>query len=580
MKVDSTLYLRMIGDYYLHAYVLKHSDIVKSNYTSSLIQDMFNEISNSMYGQLFKYGNKTRIAIGMFKLDVENNIKFYDIYNNEIIEYYGIISPFDGNFYTDNTEIIKQANTHRTSNGLCYIVLNGDVNFIMEITESIKNMSISYFSKAIINKIVLFSPDNEKFITDIVSIILGAPYCVSPEGETVLKVGENYIETDKNNYEFNYAISYPKIGTKLYFCEPVVKLCSVNDGAIKYNINYIKLNKVKSFNNELYSDTISKALTDNLIYVDIPIEIASENSNVLMDISYVFKNLKIVFSESISSKLDKSSTDCVESTKNILTSSYMVDTYEKHSLTVDYYNEESQIYFSENIKYEILNNGLATYSENHYITSNKEEYETYDYEESNLVSHLEEENIDIDYIDLKSSALEDYSVINVLERELNSVFAIDYNGLFDDYLDVNFEDKNSINAIETEKETITSYIVDYMMSQSDSQTITSTIEENIITVEDDIKTSSLETVESSNVYDNLETSIVSSNSLNIDDELTSFNIDKEDVSVYNTNSFETLTVEIETQMVKTNNEMSVIAKDILNTNDEMLVNSDTNIDKE
>jgi len=580
MRVDSTLYLRMIGDYYLHAYVLKHSDIVQNNYTSSIIQNMFNETSKSIYGQLLKYGNKIKISIGLFKIDVKNNIKFYDIYNNQITDYYGIVSPFDGSFYTDSAKIIKQANTYRVSNGLCYIVRNGDVNFIMELTESIKKMSVSHFAKAIVNKILLFNPDNKKFITDMVSIILGAPYCLSPNGETVLKVHENYIETDKNGYEFETAVSYPEIGTKLNFCEPVVKLCSVNDGAIKYNINHIKLNKIKSFNNKLYADTISKTLANNLIYINIPIEIASGNSDILKDVSYVFKNLKIIFAESISSKLDKANAEYAENSKNILNSYYIVNVSEKHSLTVDYYNENSQINFSENAKSKITNNESAEYNELYYISSVKKENEVYNHKESDSTLYLTQQNVSLNYNDSKKSTLKDFNIVTSLEKELNYVFVVDSSDLFNDQVSISVENKTTIKPIETEKETIVSHITDYMMSQSDSQIITSILKENIDVNEKNIKNSSLTIMNSSNVCDKMETSITSHNYIEFNGELKTFNIDKEDVSVYNTNSFETLTVEIEAQIIKTDNEMSVIVKDILNTNDKMLVDSDTNIDKE
>ena len=580
MRVENSLFLKMIGDFYLHSYVLKHSDIIKNNYTSNTIYDLFDNTSNSLYGEMFKIGNKIKTLTSYYEIDNLNNIIFFDYLMNEIDDFIGYISPFDGKFYTDINELIKQSNTHRISSGVLYIIKEGDKHHIIELTNSLSSMSVSDTIKAIINKILLFSPDNTKSIVDIVSIILGAPFVMSPNGEVVINVSNNKIVTDKYEYYFNEFVSTPKIGDELKFCEPVVKLCNVNNESIKHNINYVKLNKVTSFNNNLFNEKLFSALNNNLIYIEIPIDIASGNNEALKNISLAFKNLKIILAESISSKYINEKLDTKISTSNILKDSYTFDTIEEHSIKVYYYTEHVISELNEKHSYIIDDKASNNISESSLMNSLKVDATTLSHSERSISLHKDYSLIKTTEYNFKESLLKDYLISELMEQSSNIVQNIDTENIFLDKIKLLSIDKENIKATVYDKKTITTAFIDSLDIPSDKINISSSRKSSFNTLTNNLSTSQLKRKDFNFMTDKLKNRYMAEEHITSKDNIKTINIDKDNVSVYNTNTFKTLSIETNIYIVKSDNELNLITKDILETNDEMFVDSNTNIDKE
>jgi hypothetical protein len=349
MQIKNSVFLSLIGDYYLHTNKLKNQHIFINNKVSLLIDDYINSRSDCLLGNLLNCGNKNEIYLGYFELNINNNLIIKDI-NGKQIDVIAYISPYDGKIYQDKNTLIKQCTTYREKQGLLYFFKTPE--YLLLIDQSLKKLHINDVTKAILQKFIYFSPENYLTVRNLLSILFGSPVSMAIDGETIISISDNEIITDKNIYQINGVAFLRKPGEKINFLEPIYYKCEIAPNNITKDILYLKLLKAYKAD-PLYAQKLIDTINSSYLYIKVPLETFIENQETIQDLNFLKNKFKIIKLNTVA-KLESGAKQDIDGTyianatmsskeKIIYKTNASYTTEEEYSITTSFFKTKDDI---------------------------------------------------------------------------------------------------------------------------------------------------------------------------------------------------------------------------------------------
>ena len=579
MQIDNNLFITMLGDYYLHAHVFTHSQIAVNNYTSSIIETLFDNVRNKNYGFLLKYQSKPYLVLVKYQLDSNNNISFYDLNGNQI-EPVGYISPFDGKYYTDTKYLIQQSNINRVSSFMVYVNLN-KVNYILDVPELFSNLTFSDVLKAVISKYIFFSPENKNYLSKLLSVVLGSPVILSPDGETVQYVSQEKIITDKWIYQLEPCDEciYPSIGNKLNFLDPILIKTFIVDG-IKYDFDYSRLIATDGFS-LFYKNKLIDTLIKNKIFLNIPSSVLSDSSDTIKNISTVFKQLKLIYAETMTFLSESENVFSKLDFRNILQEKTIFNFVEKFSISIQNMVINERFDFTSFDDYKIKSTSVSDTIKKDDIYALKTTETRLNLKEQSNPYKQYSDDFEIYETTDKSSFLNTFTVSNIDDFNKFNILNADYFNLPTDSNVTKISDKSDFNLIEKDVKTVYDIIIDTLNLPFDNLTYKSVTNITADQLINNSFNSSLQISEQTLINnETTKSNIIAYDLLSTHDETNTSIIDKSNISIYNIDKYETAFSQSGAIEVSEDNVIKDITKSIIESHDEMDIVNNTTIDKE
>jgi len=578
MKIESNLFLALLGDYYIHTNTLKNQNIFTNNKVSLTIEQKMSEISDSIIGNLLFFNSKNRPIMCYYELNNTDELVFKDMYNNEI-EVGSYISPFDEKIYSDKNILIQQAQTNRVNKRIMYYFKDKTSTLLLD--QSLNTLTSSDITNAIIQKLVSLSPENYKTMQYIISILLGAPICLSTDGETIQDIQSDKIITDKNIYQIDENSINRAVGDKVNYLEPVYFLCKARPENISLNTMYIKILKNKQ-QDPFYSQQLINSMYGAYIYIYIPIDIFVEHNDIVKKINTVNTKFKII-SMDVSTSVEED----IQYNLNEEFTIYKIDkglfeAVERYSFTTQYYYTSTLANTFEIPKKVIKTSQTPEAIETDKLAALKVDYSLID-------SYSKNKNIEYLYSiegfstnGIPSSKLTKIKIIDTKTESLEKKYLFDTLNIFKDkettkiVTDITYE-------IDTTKEiTLTSYHIDKVTTQNDTLKYILEKQEDVELLEIKAEVGKLSLTEAGyRINDKgLKQYVEDINLIGNEEKLSISSIDKSKIKIYNNNKLSTKQVSFSLTTLADSQAITSLKKEIIETRDSMLVDSNTNIDKE
>ena len=581
MKVNYPLFFSLIGDYYLHAHTPTHSQIITNNETSLVIEDVLSHFNLELSGFYMFYGDKYTPKIGIAILDGVDNIKMYNIQNQEIFPEQ-IITQYSDKPISP-TELIKIMQNRHIEKTLFYYFY--DNRHIFSFLDFMTNIDINIILKSVIKKLLLLSPETISTIHKLVSVILGAPI-VESNMEIVKKIDFNLnkIFTDKNEYIFSLnGVTLPKEGDVIKFGEPIFLIGELKK-TLELPLLYLSiLNKKSEYMSLWYAQKLFSSLLYNHYTVVLPLDYVTSHMDNFKKLPILLKNLRTVMVETISNKIYSSNVkySSVGVLKIESKFAYSVkETFLFKDFSFDYLNDE-KFFFTEKESKVIKDNNDFSIKRYEAYSATKKENELHIYNESNDTVHKENESGSFNENISMWSKMVSVGINEIIEQYENTYFIYDKIELFKDLYNVTILDKNKYQSISTDSKTILANTKDYFTTPEDKINYYSVSKENVINAESISYNSLLALVETGAKLKDKNTQYIET----FDNLAQNDKININSVAIENVSNIETLNISSEISskdvLIATDNmQPKEIVRAIYTVHDSMDVDTDTNIDKE
>jgi len=579
MQIKNSVFLSLIGDYYLHTNVLKNQHVFVSNKTSLTIESLINDFSETIVGDLLQITHKPNIILGYYKIDKHSNISFFNMLGDRVFPK-AIISPFSNTVEVNINEFVKKSTSYRIDKGIVYLIQ--DSSNLLLIDQELSKLSINDTIKAIIQKYIYMSPENSNTVEKLISVILGADVCHSFDGETILKIENNYILTDKNQYyiDFDNYIK-PEIGKKIKYLDPVYLLCKSNSNLIKSNFIYADLIKTQTID-PYYGYLIKEAILGSTIFIKIPTEVFIANYEAAKNLSAIKNKFKTIFVQPTSVFEENKKISYRENSALYKQSLSKVEVVSKSKIITDYYKTSETLKTSHSYSLKMEEKGKFNYSLSENLSASKREAKTINISQKERT--LKKEHVGINTLEsnIKKATQYEFTLFQINEKEYFKQSNTDFFKLFKDQYQTIIYSKTTPTLHSPVEMLFLTQSVDNMFKQSDITNIVSRNNNNLYINEENKKAGSL----IKNEKDYLPIDFVTSKSINESnisyaDKLTKITtIDKNNFKLYNIDKLDIVKLEHNSISVSQLNNAKWLYKDLVNVKDKMLIETDTTIDKE
>lgn len=445
MKIEQQILFKLLGDYYLHATTPSKHEIAVANEVGAMLHKHGSSISTNIQSLRLTYGNKYQLHLGYISLEQGNPLLF-SIDGQEVASAL-IVSPYDGRVY--ELELIAQQMQERRHNKRLVYYIMDDEHHIGSLAGAI--LHGLHGSRAdVARTIIMLRPHNRRMMEDVTSALLGAP--LAYDNETIVQKTDTHIITNKNIYAIEHATRFEKpVGHKLIMFEPVYNLVRIDIDDAQHAAKIVALIERASWSNALYAQKLLRVLLHCYFVIQLPIDVASENSEAVQVISSVFKNTSVFDGGAMTFIESDEIVQPFATEANMLTSSSQFRATESHRLYPTFFHINEEAVVEEQATHGTTTKGTLSAHDEHSVQAQQSISEQHDTAESWIPQHNIQDSMQATEQDERFGTREKPVLVNTITKALYGTETSDSIELFSDTIESLQANEELFSIVATEQ---------------------------------------------------------------------------------------------------------------------------------